>query len=471
MNKYKNSFCVSVLLFTFVTCVKAEDSLKVFPFKDFYSIILNHHPIAKQALLLNEAAQKELRVARGGFDPKYDFDYVRKEFKGTTYFDYIDNGLKIPLWFGADIKSGFEKNSGLFVNPTNYTPPEGLWYLGMEFPIGQGMIIDERRAVVKQAKLATEISELERIKLINKILLSAAKDYWEWYFQYQRMLQMKYAYSLGEIRYSGIKERIIQGDLASIDSTEALIVVQERWLEFQKALNDFQNAEIMLSNYLWTENGEPLQIVAMSPEEPLINGSMSDSTFTKLSGFALENHPEIIKLRYKIKQLEIDKNLKYNNLLPGISVGLKYLSTPQRNLLADLNSEYVSNNYKITVSLSQPLFLRKERGKYQLAKIKLLHAEYDQRVTNREIGNTLASAYNDVLTYKELIQFQQKVFTNTKILFEGEKARFENGESTLFLVNSRESKMIESKIKVFELRAKLEKAIAQLYWSAGKYKL
>ena len=170
-----------------------------------------------------------------------------------------------------------------------------------------------------------------------------------------------------------------------------------------------------------------------------------------------------------MRQLEIDKNLKFNNLLPAFSVGVKYLSTPNRNLLTDLNAPYISDNYKVTVSITQPLFIRKERGKYQLAKIKLLQADYDQRMLNREVGNSLVAAYNDVITYKELIQFQQKVFSNTKILFEGEKARFENGESTLFLVNSREAKMIDSKIKVFELRAKLEKAIAQLYWSAGKY--
>ncbi len=461
-------FCNLILL---VFNAKAEDSLKVFPIKDFYSIILNHHPVAKQALLLNEFALKELRVARGGFDPKFDFDYVRKEFKGTTYYDYIDNGLKIPLWFGADIKSGFEKNSGLYVDPTNYTPPEGLWYLGLEFPIGQGMVIDERRAVVKKAKIATEISELERIKVINKVLLNASKDYWEWYFQYQRMLQLKMAFALGEIRYSGIKERIIQGDLAGIDSTEALIVVQERWLEYQKALNDFQNAEVMLSNYLWTGNGEPLQIVAMYPEEPSIKESLSDSIFQKLSVYAAESHPDIIKIRCKVRQLEIDKKLKYNNLLPNFSVGLKYLNTPNGNLRSDRNIDYISDNYKVTISLSQPLFIRKERGNYQLAKLKLLQVAYDQRMANREVGNTLVAAYNDVITYKELILFQQKVVDNIKIVFEGEKAKFENGESTLFLVNSREAKMIDSKIKVFELKAKLEKAIAQFYWSAGKYTL
>jgi len=121
------------------------------------------------------------------------------------------------------------------------------------------------------------------------------------------------------------------------------------------------------------------------------------------------------------------------------------------------------------ISLSQPLFLRKERGKYQLSKIKLIQNEYEQKIVNREINNTIASTFNDVNTYRDLIIFQEKIYQNTKLLFEGEKRKFEIGESSVFLVNSRENKMIESKIKIKELESKLEKSIAHLYWAAGKF--
>jgi outer membrane protein TolC len=155
-------------------------------------------------------------------------------------------------------------------------------------------------------------------------------------------------------------------------------------------------------------------------------------------------------------------------MLPGIAVGVRYLSTPGQNVLSEINYDYFSMNYKVTISLSQPLFLRKERGKYQLSNIKLKQAEYDLKTTNREINNLVNASYNDVITYRTMMEVQKNVYRQTQRLFEGEKQKFDIGESSLFLMNSRETKMIESKIKVFELNAKYEKAIAQMYWSAGK---
>jgi len=449
----------------------AEDTLKIFPFRDFYNIVLNNHPLVKQASTLSDVAKSELRVARGNFDPTYDFDFTQKVFKNTTYYNYFDNGLKVPLWFGPDIKSGFEQNSGLLVNPTNFTPPEGLWYVGLEVPIGQKMIMDERRAIVKQSKYALQIAEADKIKLINKILLNAAKDYWEWYYQYERYKTNKEGYALAQIRYEGIKKRAEIGDLATIDSIEAFAIMQDRWIEYQKAFNDFQNSGIALSNYLWTDDEKPLEIENLIPQEASIGNTINDATVQQLNSNANQSHPDLIKMNYKIRQLEIDKKLKQNNLFPQFVIGAKYLSTPERNLLSDLNYDYMSNNYKVTLSLYQPIFIRKERGKYQLSKIKLQQAFYEQQITTREISNAVSSAYNDVVLYREMVQTQESVSKSYQRLFEGEKSKFEIGESNLFMVNSRENKMIEAKLKIAELKSKLEKSIALLYWSAGNFNL
>ena len=45
--------------------------------------------------------------------------------------------------------------------------------------------------------------------------------------------------------------------------------------------------------------------------------------------------------------------------------------------------------------------------------------------------------------------------------------KFENGESSLFLVNSRESKLIEARSKLLKLEVNYEKEKAFLMWSAG----
>ena len=57
--------------------------------------------------------------------------------------------------------------------------------------------------------------------------------------------------------------------------------------------------------------------------------------------------------------------------------------------------------------------------------------------------------------------------TYTIALQKGEETRFVNGESTLFLLNAREQKTIESEQKLVELKAKVQKAAVNVKWAAG----
>ena len=52
----------------------------------------------------------------------------------------------MPLWYGADVKAGFERGTGAFVNPESYTAPAGLSYVGVSVPLAQDLLLDERRA-------------------------------------------------------------------------------------------------------------------------------------------------------------------------------------------------------------------------------------------------------------------------------------------------------------------------------------
>jgi outer membrane protein TolC len=91
----------------------------------------------------------------------------------------------VPVWIG-ELKAGYERNQGQYVNPEYRTPNEGLAYAGVSvpLPISQGFFIDARRNTLRQAQLFRDIAEADRVKEINKLLLSAAKDYWNWYYAY-----------------------------------------------------------------------------------------------------------------------------------------------------------------------------------------------------------------------------------------------------------------------------------------------
>ena len=68
---------------------------------------------------------------------------------------------------------------------------------------------------------------------------------------------------------------------------------------------------------------------------------------------------------------------------------------------------------------------------------------------------------------KVQLQFQQNLVNNTILLKTAEQIKLDNGESSVFLVNARETSLISNQIKLYELKSKFAKAQALLYWAAG----
>jgi outer membrane protein TolC len=57
---------------------------------------------------------------------------------------------------------------------------------------------------------------------------------------------------------------------------------------------------------------------------------------------------------------------------------------------------------------------------------------------------------------------------NQEALTKAEYQKFRNGESSVFLINARETKLIEMRVKLVALQAKYEKAKVMLRWAAGE---
>lgn len=81
---------------------------------DFLGYVKQFHPLVKQANLEVSQAQSGIIAARGGFDPKLEVDYEKKQFKSTEYFDLLNSTFKIPTWYGIEVKAGFDQMDGAF---------------------------------------------------------------------------------------------------------------------------------------------------------------------------------------------------------------------------------------------------------------------------------------------------------------------------------------------------------------------
>lgn len=456
-----------------ITKKVAQPDTAVFSASVFFELIRQNHPIVKQAGLFGEEARQVLVQARGAFDPKLVTHYDRKKFGRDLYFDHWQNKLAVPLWpGGVDLNVSYDRNSnrGRYINPEERTPPSGLTGVGLSVPIGQGLLIDVRRNTVRQARLAGDLAEADRLKLVNKTLFEAAKTYWEWFFAHQQRRLLTEGHALADRRFRALRERTLLGDAAAIDTTEALITVQDRLVQRQQAEVEEQNARLLVGTFLWNDANQPVELPATArPQEPSL-ALPNETTFQTLLDRAADQHPDLLKLAAKSQQLTLEERFRRAMIQPQISLSASLLSeTPNPDVRYDWSSYYALHpqNHKISVDMVLPLFLRKERGKLRETQIKNQQLVLERQQTGRDISNTVQSAYNQLQTLARQVAVQQQTIDNQRVLLRAEQQKFELGESSLFLVNARETKLIDLQVKGEELKTKYQKAVAELYFVAG----
>jgi len=457
---------------------------QAFTIKEYFANILQHHPVVRQARFLNDFAQQELLLARGSFDPKLKSNFNIKKFDNKTYYNTWDSKLEVPVWFNTDLNLGFEQNRGEYLNEELSNTEDGLIYAGVSVPVGRGLFIDERRAAVRQARLLQDMAEAEQIKEINKVLLKAAKSYWEWYNAYQDYQIINEVENLALERYNGVVQQVVNGDKAPFDSLKAFINYQERDVQREQAELAYTNAGIMVSNFLWLTDATEDQSVPLQISENTIPTQDSSldasfllelSTLQALQDSARFNHPELVKLDNKIQQLEIEQKLNREFLKPEINLKYNFLTKPtgEGGAISNGNGNgngiegFFMNDYKLGAEFIFPIFLRKERAKLQKTNIKLEQNYFERVNVRRDIENEINTVYNTLVNLNEIIGMQENMVQYYSDLLEGEITMFENGESSIFLINTRETELLDARLKLLKLQTKYEKAKVELLHAAG----
>jgi outer membrane protein TolC len=180
---------------------------------------------------------------------------------------------------------------------------------------------------------------------------------------------------------------------------------------------------------------------------------------------ARTNHPELQKLGVKLRQLEVERRLAAEYLKPRLDLNYYFLNQPfdpEGN-----TSLHLGDNYKLGMDFSFPLFLRKERSKVALVKLKLSNTIFERSLTERQIVNELNSAYNQLTNINTVRQAQRDMMQNYQRLLDAELLNLQEGESDLFRINLQQEKLIQSQTKWLKLVAEYEKQKAYLYWAAG----
>ena len=121
------------------------------------------------------------------------------------------------------------------------------------------------------------------------------------------------------------------------------------------------------------------------------------------------------------------------------------------------------NTTQFKVSL--PLFLRKERGALKLSQLKLREAQLNLAQNTLELSNKIQGLEYTAEVVQKQSDMANRLVGDYKLLYNAEQVKFAQGESSLFLVNNRESKYIESILKQIKTQSEWVVAQAELYFN------
>ncbi len=451
------------ILFYFTLFPALAQETDTLDFELFMNWVRMDHPIAVQAEINLRFGQMEVRQARGGFDPLLYGNLDQKTFKESIYYDKREAGLSIPTWGGVELTGVFEQNSGQYLAPENTVPSNGLFAVGASVNLGQGLIMDERRAALRQAQIYQQSTEFQRIQLLNQLYVQATDVYWNWALAYSNQEVLREGVSLATIRFNAVKGSFSQGDLAAIDTVEAFSQLLNREYRFQNAQNIYFSATQELNNFLWDQDGNPMVL-----QEGIVPQDLSDDQIYILEEAELRaivsDHPDLRIADYELAGLAVERRLRSQQIIPVVKLRYNFLTED----IGDFSqSIFFENNYKWGVTVYTPLLLRKSRGALGLTEAEIDFKQNSRELKNLQLRTKLESELNTLSNLRIQINTFEKNIQSLQALLQGEVRRFDIGESSLFLVNAREITVFDSILTLNELISKSKIAYAKARYAAG----
>lgn len=436
-----------IVVFLFALGLHAQDKENTLSYEEFISNVINHHPLAKSANLRERVAKAKLLNAKGSFDPVLTSSVDQKDFQGKEYYSIFENKITIPTPIGVNVVGGFSNNNGKFLNPENKTTYRGLWNAGVEVDLLQGFLVNQRRTDLKAAKVYQKIAKNQQMQLLNELVYKASKAYADWqqytltYEFLQNNIKLSYLY------LHNTKRSLESGEKTSIDTLEARVYLQNNLINLEKYKQLLLEKKLKVENHMWYKNQPILLKETIRPERSAIPQN-------ELMEYKddLEKLPIIAEKVAKKEQLEIKQRLNKEKLKPKLKVKYNPLfETTKESLRPAFNAD----DYKWGAKLSFPILFRQGIGKVREGKYKINDVEYDIAYKKTEVKNKLvANQQNQEALIKQIFFLEKNVDGYARLL-KAEEQRFEFGESSLFLINKRQEKLIESELKLLSSQNKL----------------
>lgn len=409
-----------------------------------------------------QAAAGKIREKQGAFDTTVSLgleylSYNSASSRGKNAEASITTAtVEMAMRSGAKLIVGRDANSGLVKSPISSTGSDGTIYAGIKLPLLRGAGVNEKSIAELQAKLGLPLAEAAITQVVVASKAAAGSAYWEWVAAGKKRKVATDLLALASLRAKQIAREVELGSQPPIAITEAEQEVRRREASLNKADRDVQKTSIKLAGYLWQDDGTPLP----PPSVEELPSDMPAPAFLEVARLqasredALAKRPEILAIALQLSTVGLDERLANNDSRPDLSVVLQ----PGQ----DMGRLGIGDTLKAGINFSVPVGRWDATGRRDTARAKTIKLTQDRELVKRQVLLEVDDAWSAINASVERYLATDAEVTLAKRLEDGERKRFAEGDSTLFLVNQRERATAEALGRLIDIQLEYQQALIAL---------
>lgn len=436
----------------------AAQAEKPISLQDILQSSNTYYPRVEEAIAKQAETGGRVQSATGAFDARLDAD-VNQRISGFYSGDSLDAKVIKPLPFsGAQVYGGYRRSNGSFpVYEGGFeTQDGGEANIGFIFSLLRNRAIDAPRAELQDAKLEERVRGLEIMLTRLNVQMKAAQAYAEWVAAGQIVGVYKQLLQLAEERQKNLEGRKEAGDVARI----ILVENNQNILKRRAALNDAEQSFIrktnQLSLFLRDAEGNPVRpartgLPKSMPVPQLPDRDQMDTTIENV----VRSHPEIAAVELERERQQVQLQVGENALLPKLDLGVEVSKDMGQGPQTLEDTEG-----KAMLKVSIPLQTQFGEGKIAASKAGIKRLGEQARLLQDTLRAELQSLAAELYLNKSNLDISADEVKLARKMQDAEKVLLDNGNSNLFLLNTREERLAEAEVKNILARLYLAKSLA-----------
>lgn len=420
--------------------------------------IKENHPILMATLEQRRVAEAELLAARGAFDPSIKLESSTRAtgyYEGSRLGGFVEQPLE---FYGSRLFAGYRRSDGRvpIYEGMFESLDGGEFNAGFDIPLLRDGPIDRRRASIQRFTIEGDIADASIEEQLIALVRVGSQTYWQWVAAGERVKIFDGLLRVALERDSQISARVDLGDLPKFDQLDNQRQVLQRQSQLVEAERSLQQAAFELSLFLRDPEGQQITPTRSSlPKEVQIPPPWSKDNEGEQIETAYRNRPELVRLERQRDQLKIERSLQENQMRPRLD--LQFMASQDAGSGSPTLEE---GELKAGVKVEIPLQVRTAEGRIQVADAKDRELRRLIEFQRQKIATDVKDALNALLLLRKRYELAKQEVKAAAELEQGERVRFEQGDSNLIFVNVREQTTAEAAAREVDALRAYQQALA-----------